>query len=126
MDEEWQDLIDPIEITAVAGLFDGDNREPLSRSLYNHPAVAVRSEARLSWDVPWSWYPRNLPHWGLGLPGERPRLWFAGRPRGLEWDTFTEMVVALSRGRRIVSPLVQEALGRQKESISLAVLTVPT
>lgn len=91
-----------------------------------HPALRVERRAELPGPPPpWPWFPARRVEYGLGYPGEAPRLRFVGRPQGLERDLLVEEILALSRHRRLLDPAATEQAGRWQGQHRLAVLTTP-
>lgn len=88
--------------------------------------VVVVPTASLEWEPPWDWYPCQLPQWGISAASEEtPRAWFAGEPQGQELRVWENLVMAVGRKQRILSPLTEEIIQRVQKPVRMAILTTP-
>ncbi len=91
-----------------------------------HEAVQVQAVSEMGWTPPWSWYPRDLTHWGLAGAGDLvARAWFAGVPAGQEERLFETLIDALQHRRQILSPLTENTVAGLDATVPIAVLTTP-
>ncbi len=88
--------------------------------------LRIQQLSEMDWVPPWSWYPRDVPHWGLAFsPGDRARAWLAGVPHGQERRMFEGLVQAMRHRRSMLSPLSEDILGQVGRLVHVAVLTTP-
>ncbi|MDA8193128.1 MAG: hypothetical protein M0Z53_03895 [Thermaerobacter sp.] len=116
----WDSLLLPVVIWEVP-----DARPEFEPLLFQNALVTRVSAPVLPFAGPWPWYPRQLPHWGVSSCQETPRTWFAGEPKGQEWQSFRDTVLAVGRGRQVLQPLILDSVRRLTHAITIVVLTTP-
>lgn len=90
-----------------------------------HAEVSHRQLLSLPWEPPWSWYPKQLSHVGIGADADMARVWFAGIAKGQERTVLEELVGAVAHHRDVMSPLARDTARQIARPVDLAVLATP-
>lgn len=113
-------VIQPVHIVGYAC-----EKSSFTQQFANHKLISFRETDDFPL-VPWEWFPHGIESYGIGLDGAVPRLWFIGEPRGQEETSWRDLVLAVGRGQKILTPMTEALIDGISRVIKVAVLTTPS
>ncbi len=76
--------------------------------------------------LPWDWLPDGVPIYGIADAGSEPAVWFVGEPAGQEERSWHDLVLAIGRQQRILTPMTESVVDGVVDALRIAVLTTPS
>jgi alkyl hydroperoxide reductase subunit AhpF len=76
--------------------------------------------------APWPWFPAEAVLYGLAKAGTQPHIWFVGEPTGQEERSWRDLVLAIGRQQRILTPMAESAVDEVNRPVRVAVFTTPS
>ncbi len=117
---DWlDDLVLPVQIT-VKGAGDAQFLKAMEAD-----NIGVQSACD-DFSAPWPWLPTNIPFYGLQKPGNPAQIWFVGEPSGQEVQSWRDLVLAIGREQRMLTPMAESAVEQIDKEVPVAVFTTPS
>ncbi len=73
--------------------------------------------------IPWPWFPRNVTVYGIGRERENVHIWFVGQPKGQEEMSWRDLILAVGRKQKILTPIAEQMAEEIAKPLAIAVFT---
>ncbi len=77
-------------------------------------------------DIVWPWFPQHLPVYGIAQEDSAAHIWFVGEPIGQEESSWRDLVLAVGRGQKLLTPMTENIVDSIGEIVHVAVFTTPS
>ncbi len=118
---DWlEDLVQPVVIVT-----DGPENSAFTEVFQDHRLIVWKKGCERR-DKPWPWFPQNVSIYGIGRPGEKVHIWFAGQPVGQEEASWRDLMLAVGRGKKLLTPVAEQMAAEIVKPVNVAVFTTPS
>ncbi|MCY0908072.1 hypothetical protein [Sulfobacillus sp. hq2] len=76
--------------------------------------------------VAWDWLDPTVAYYGIGPENAEPSVWFVGEPIGQEERSWKDLVMAVGRQQRLLTPMTESIVDAIRQPVRVAVFTIPS
>ncbi len=115
-----EELVVPVVIESR-----GPEDQTFANKFKHHSMIVWRRSHDTSFSGLWPWFPQNIDMYGIGRESENVHTWFVGHPVGQEEISWRDLILAVGRQQKILTPVAQQMIQEIVNPLTIAVLTTP-